>query len=237
MSALTVTGLGVRYGDTVALTGVDLDLAEGQVCALVGTNGSGKSTLLRAVMGLVAHAGTVRVLGEDPARARRAQWVGYVPQAEELDVRFPIDVAQVVATGRYGRLGPTRRPGAADRAAVTEALGVVGLADRARAPYGDLSGGQRRRVLLARAIAQEARLLLLDEPFAGVDVASAATITAVLRDLAARGVAALVATHDLAGVPDLADEALLLAGRVVAHGSPADVLTPARLAEAFGGAA
>ena len=237
MSALTVSGLGVRYGDTAALVGVDLDLGEGRVCALVGTNGSGKSSLLRAVMGLVAHTGTVRVLGDDPAHARRSQWIGYVPQAEELDVRFPIDVAQVVATGRYGRLGPTRRPGAADRRAAADALDVVGLGDRGRAPYGDLSGGQRRRVLLARAIAQEARLLLLDEPFAGVDVASAATIAAVLRELAARGVAALVATHDLAGVTALADEALLLAGRVVAHGPPAQVLTPDRLAEAFGGRA
>lgn len=237
MSALSVTGLGVRYGDRVALTGVDLALAEGRVCALVGTNGSGKSSLLRAVMGLVPHTGTVRVHGEDPAHARRAQWVGYVPQAEELDVRFPIDVGEVVATGRYGRLGATRRAGPADRRAVAEALDVVGLADRARATYGDLSGGQRRRVLLARAIAQEARLLLLDEPFAGVDAASEATITAVLRDLAGRGVTAVVATHDLAGVTGLADEALLLAGRVVAHGPPADVLTPARLAEAFGGSA
>lgn len=235
MTALEVRDLVVSYGDVRALDGVTLTLARGRVCGLVGTNGSGKSTLLKAVMGVVRpDAGTITVDGADPALARRHSRIAYVPQSEDVDWAFPLSVRDVVATGRYGRLGPTRRLRRADHAAVGDALARVGLTDLADRQIGRLSGGQRKRTFVARAIAQEATLLLLDEPFAGVDTTSQAVITALLRDLAATGATVVVSTHDLHALPGLADEAVLLQRRVLLHGTPQDVLLPENLARAFG---
>ena len=234
-AALEVRGLTVRYGDVVALEDVDLVVGPGEACGLVGVNGSGKSTLLKAVVGLVRpRAGEVTVLGGPADRARRAGLVAYVPQADDVDRDFPVDVADVVLMGRYHRMGWRRRPGPADRAAVAAALERVGLADLAGRQVGRLSGGQRQRVLLARALAQEARLLLLDEPFTGVDAVSEAAVTAVLRDLVADGCALVVSTHDLAALPALCARSVLLQGRVLAHGPTAEVLTPDNLARVFG---
>lgn len=235
MSALAVRGLTVRYREVLALDAVDLDVAPGEACGLVGMNGSGKSTLFRAVVGLVrAEAGRVEVLGTSSARARGTGAVGYVPQVDELDRDFPVSVEEVVLMGRYHRMGARRRPGPADRAAVASALDRLGIGDLAARRIGELSGGQRQRVMLARALAQEARLLLLDEPFTGVDVASQAVVTDVLRELLAGGCAVLVSTHDLALVPDLCRSAVLLHHRVLAAGPTAEVLTPGNLARAFG---
>lgn len=236
MTGVEVTDLTVRYGDVLALDGVTLTVGEGRICGLLGTNGSGKSTLLKAVLGLVAPgAGTVRIAGGTPDAARRRAAVAYVPQADQVDVTFPLDVRAVVGQGRYGHLGPLRRLRAVDRDAVERALERVGLTDLADRPIAALSGGQRKRAFVARALAQEADVLLLDEPFGGVDVPSQATITAVLRELAAGGACVVVATHDLVGLPALADEAALLAaGRVVVTGAPAHVLRPGNLARAFG---
>ncbi len=233
--ALEVRGLTVRYGEVSALEDVSLTLGTGRVCGLVGMNGSGKSTLFKTVMGTVRpRSGTVVVAGGSPAAARRRGLVGYVPQSEDVDWTFPLSVREVVETGRYGHLGPTRRLRAADHAAVAEALDRVGLADLAHRQVGRLSGGQRKRAFLARAVAQGAATLLLDEPFAGVDRTSEATITELLRALAAEGASVLVSTHDLQALPDLADEAVLLMRRVLLHGPSAEVLRPENLALAFG---
>ena len=238
-AALAVRGLTVRYRETLALEDVALSLAPGTVTGLIGANGSGKSTLFRSVMGMtrgsgVTQVGDVRIYGRDADAARKDGLVGYVPQSEDVDWSFPVDVRDVVTMGRYGGLGPTRRARAEDRRAVADALDRVGLADLAHRQIGRLSGGQRKRVFVARAIAQGARLLLLDEPFAGVDKVSEAQITSVLRSLAAAGCAVLVSTHDLASLPDLVDDAILLQRRIIMTGPPDVVLRPENLARTFG---
>ncbi|MGD9991089.1 metal ABC transporter ATP-binding protein [Pseudonocardia sp.] len=234
-AAVEVDGLTVRYGPVVALDGVSLRLDPGTVCGLIGMNGSGKSTLFKSIMGLLrADAGRVRIAGHDPAVARRRGMVGYVPQAEAVDWSFPVSVRDVVTMGRYGRLGPLRRSHAADRVAVADALARVELTELADRQIGQLSGGQRKRAFVARGIAQGAEVLLLDEPFAGVDKRSEATMSALLADLAAAGCAVLIATHDLHALPALADEAVLLLRRVLLHGPVDEVLRPENLARAFG---
>ena len=233
--AVEVRDVTVHYGDVLALDRVSLALRPGRVCGLVGMNGSGKSTLFKAIMGTVKpDTGTVRINGAAPAAARKAGVLGYVPQSEDVDWTFPLSVRDVVMTGRYGRMGPTRRPKKADRDAVEHALERVELTDLADRQIGQLSGGQKKRTFVARGIAQGATILLLDEPFAGVDKRSEATITALLRELADAGTAILVSTHDLHALPDLADEAILLLRTVLMHGDPAVVLQPENLAAAFG---
>lgn len=233
--AVRVDEVTVHYGEVLALDGVSLTLAAGRVHALIGVNGSGKSTLFKTIMGVLRpDSGTVAINGGTPAQARKSGLIGYVPQSESVDWAFPLSVRDVVMTGRYGQLGFTRRPRRADHEAVAAALARVELTDLADRQIGQLSGGQRKRAFVARGIAQHARVLLLDEPFAGVDKPSEATITRLLRELAADGVTILISTHDLAAVPALADEALLLMRRVLARGEPAEVLKPENLALAFG---
>ncbi|RZQ65204.1 metal ABC transporter ATP-binding protein [Amycolatopsis suaedae] len=233
--AIQVTGVTVHYGEVLALDSVSLALEAGRVCGLVGMNGSGKSTLFKTITGMIRpDHGTVRIRGGSPARARRAGVLGYVPQSEAVDWAFPLSVRDVVMTGRYGHLGFTRRPRRADHEAVDHALERVELTELAGRQIGALSGGQRKRAFVARGIAQEADILLLDEPFAGVDKRSEATITRLLRELAGAGAAVLISTHDLHALPGLADEAVLLMRTVLAHGTPDDVLRPENLALAFG---
>lgn len=233
--ALELDSVTVKYDDVTALESVSLAVQPGRVCGLVGMNGSGKSTLFKSLMGLVKPAaGTVRLSGLAPAKARRSGLVAYVPQSEDVDWTFPLSVQDVVMMGRYGQMGPTRRPRTADRATVAEALERVELTELADRQIGRLSGGQKKRAFVARGIAQGASVLLLDEPFAGVDKRSEATITALLRELAADGRTILVSTHDLHALPQLADEAVLLMRRVLAHGAPQEVLRPEQLARAFG---
>ena len=235
MSAIEVSGLTVRYGDLLALEEVSLRVETGRVTGLIGMNGSGKSTLFKAIIGLVRPtAGQVRLNGTDPASARRNGLIGYVPQSEDVDWSFPVSVRDVVMMGRYGAQGLTRRARPADRAAVDEALERVELTDLADRQIGQLSGGQRKRAFVARGIAQGAGILLFDEPFAGVDKRSEATIVRLLRELAAAGSTVLVSTHDLHALPSLADEAVLLLRRVLLHGSVDDALKPENLARAFG---
>ncbi|UFS99667.1 metal ABC transporter ATP-binding protein [Nocardia huaxiensis] len=234
-AAIEIGDVTVHYGEVPALEGVSLTLGHGRICGLVGMNGSGKSTLFKTIMGLVApDRGTVRVDGGTSAAARKSGVLGYVPQSEDVDWSFPLSVRDIVMTGRYGHMGFTRRPRRADRDAVAEALARVELTDLADRQIGQLSGGQRKRAFVARGLAQGATILLLDEPFAGVDKRSEATITAVLRELANSGAAVLVSTHDLHALPGLADEAVLLMRRVLAHGDPHEVLAPDNLARAFG---
>ncbi|MEV4706380.1 metal ABC transporter ATP-binding protein [Actinoplanes sp. NPDC049316] len=233
-AALRYTGVSLGYRGTPVLTGVDLELRAGQRLALVGPNGAGKSTLIKSVLGLVPPlAGTATVLGRTPAQARGD--TGYVPQTGALDADFPVTAAQVVMMGRYRRIGWWRPTRPADRRAVREALERVGLADKSRSPFGVLSGGQRQRVLLARAIAAEPRLLLLDEPFNGVDAVSQEAVLAVLRDVSAAGTALILSTHDLTVARDLADQVCLLNGRQWAAGPPELTLTAGPLRRAYGG--
>ncbi|KQZ11865.1 ABC transporter [Microbacterium sp. Root53] len=234
-AAIEVRDVTVRYGDVLALDDVSLSVPAGRVTGLVGMNGSGKSTLFKTITGqLRPERGSVLLDGADPASARRRGRIGYVPQSEDVDWSFPVSVRDVVMMGRYGRTGITRRPRAADRAAVAEALERVELSALADRQIGQLSGGQRKRAFVARGIAQEADILLLDEPFAGVDKRSEGTIVRLLRDLAADGRTVLVSTHDLHALPDLADEAVLLLHRVLFHGPVAEALRPEALARVFG---
>ncbi len=235
MAAIEVSELTVRFGSTLALDGVSLSVDPGRVVGLIGMNGSGKSTLFRSVMGAIPiDSGTVLIDGASPAQARRRGIVGYVPQSEAVDWSFPISVREVVMMGRYGALGITRRPRSADRAAVADALSRVELTDLADRQIGQLSGGQRKRAFVARGIAQGASVLLLDEPFAGVDRGSEATMVRLLRELAADGRTVFVSTHDLQGLTQLADEAVLLQQRVLFHGAVAEALRADTLARAFG---
>lgn len=233
--ALEVRNLTVRYGEVLALDSASFTLARGRVCGLVGMNGSGKSTLFKAIMGMIRpDAGSVLIDGDPPARARGDGRIGYVPQSEDVDWAFPVSVRDVVMMGRYGHLGISRRPRRADREAVDRALERVELSDYAGRQIGRLSGGQRKRAFVARGIAQGATTLLLDEPFAGVDKRSEATITRLLKELANDGHTILVSTHDLHALPALADEAVLLMRRVLMQGAPEAVLQPDALALAFG---
>ncbi|MCO8276761.1 metal ABC transporter ATP-binding protein [Actinoplanes sp. TRM 88003] len=234
MPALRYAGVSVGYDRTPVLTHVDLELDPGQRLILVGPNGAGKSTLIKSVLGLApVLAGEATVLGESPAAARGR--AGYVPQIDTLDADFPVSVRQVVMMGRYRSIGWWRPARAADRRAVADALELVGLADRAGHRFGTLSGGQRQRVLLARAIAAEPRLLLLDEPFNGVDAVSQEAIIAVLRELAAGGTALVLSTHDLTVARELADLVCLINGRQWAVGTPGETLTAGKLRSAYGG--
>ena len=235
---LSVEDVSVVYpnGHT-ALRGAVFRLEAGTICGLVGVNGAGKSTLFKAVMGLVRpSAGRVLIAGEPVEAALRANRVAYVPQSEEVDWTFPVRVRDVVMMGRYGHMNLLRIPRAADREAVTAALARVGLEALADRQIGELSGGQRKRVFLARAIAQGAGLLLLDEPFTGVDATTEQTIIALLRGFREEGRIVLVSTHDLESVPQFCDRVVLVNRTVLAAGPTAEVFTEDNLRLAFGGA-
>ncbi|MGJ9404309.1 metal ABC transporter ATP-binding protein [Arthrobacter sp. KK5.5] len=233
--AIQIEHVTVHYGEVLALDDATISIDSGRVCGLIGMNGSGKSTLFKTIMGMVRpDRGTVRIDGASPSSARRSGAVGYVPQSEDVDWAFPLSVRDVVTMGRYGHMGFTRRAKKTDNDAVDHALERVGLTEYASRQIGQLSGGQRKRAFVARGIAQGATVLLLDEPFAGVDKRSEATIVGLLRELADGGATILVSTHDLHALPDLADEAVLLMRRVLMHGDPREVLQPHNLAQAFG---
>jgi manganese transport system ATP-binding protein len=228
--------LTVRYGETVAIEDVDLTIEPGRVVGLIGMNGSGKSTYFKSLVGLVTpSSGTTQLFGGDPEDARQRSRVAYTPQNEAVDWTFPISVDEVVMMGRYGGQGWRRRSSRTDRDAVASALERVELTDLAHRQVGALSGGQRKRTFIARSLAQGAELLLLDEPFAGVDKRSEATIVDLLRALAAEGKTVIVSTHDLVAVPALCDEVVLLNRRVIAHGPTREILVPELIARAFGG--
>lgn len=229
---LTVT---YRNGHT-ALRDASFTVPQGSVTALVGVNGAGKSTLFKALMGFLPKAaGAVRILGLSVSEALSRNLVAYVPQSEEVDWTFPILVDDVVMMGRYGRMGFLRRPRAADRAAVDAALARVGMQDFRRRQIGELSGGQKKRVFLARALAQEARVILLDEPFTGVDVQTERTIITLLRAMRDEGRVMLVSTHDLGAVPEYCDRVVMVKGTVLAAGPTETTFTPENLRAAFGG--
>jgi manganese/iron transport system ATP-binding protein len=236
------TGLAVREISVTYRTGLTaLDdasfaLPEGSITALVGVNGSGKSTLFKAIMGFVPlRTGSVEILGMPRDAALDRNLVAYVPQAEEVDWTFPIGVRDVVMMGRYGHMGWLRRPGPRDRELVEAAMERVGVAPLADRQIGELSGGQKKRVFLARALAQEGRVILLDEPFTGVDVTTEDAIVALLKDLREEGRVMLISTHNLGSVPDFCDRAVLIDRRILAAGPTAEVFTQKNLERAFGG--
>ncbi len=231
---LEVHDLTVSYRDQPVLWDVDLTVPAGRLVAIIGPNGAGKSTLIKAVLGLVpATAGTVRIYGGPYPEQRRL--VGYVPQRSSVDWDFPTQALDVVMMGTYGRLGWVRRPGRAERELALRYLDQVGMADYATRQISQLSGGQQQRVFLARALAQDAQLYLMDEPFAGVDAVTERAIVELLRDLRARGKTVVCVHHDLDSAPDYFDWVVLLNVKLMAAGPFADVYTQDNLARTYGG--
>jgi manganese/iron transport system ATP-binding protein len=229
--------LSVTYPNGfTAVRDASFALGPGTICGLVGVNGSGKSTIFKAIMGFVRpSAGEVRICGLPVDEALKRNIVAYVPQSEDVDWNFPILVQDVVMMGRYGYMNFLRLPSRTDRHKVDEALERVGMSAYRERQIGELSGGQKKRVFLARALAQEGRIILLDEPFTGVDVKTETAIVDLLRDLRASGHLMLVSTHNLGSVPDFCDEVVLLNRTVLAAGPTADVFTQKNLERAFGG--
>lgn len=232
VSDATVT---YRNGHT-ALRNTSFQTPTGTITALVGVNGSGKSTLFKAIMGFVRLAkGSISVLGMSVDDALKRNLVAYVPQSEEVDWQFPVLVEDVVMMGRYGHMGMLRIPRKADHEAVAAALARVNMGAFRKRQIGELSGGQKKRVFLARALAQEGRVILLDEPFTGVDVKTEDQIIQLLRDLRNEGRVMLVSTHNLGSVPEFCDRTVLIKGTVLAHGPTDETFTQANLEQTFGG--
>jgi manganese/iron transport system ATP-binding protein len=234
---VTVEDVTVTYNNgNVAIHDATFRLDAGTICALVGINGSGKSTLFKAIMGFLTPAkGRVRIGGEPIRTAQKRNWVAYVPQAEEVDWTFPVSVWDVVLMGRYGYMNFLRIPRAEDKRIAEESLKRVQMWDFRDRQIGELSGGQKKRVFLARALAQQGRVILLDEPFTGVDVKTEAAIIDLLRELRDSGHIILVSTHDLGSVPEFCDEAVIINRTVLAFGPITEVFTEANLSKAFGG--
>jgi len=224
-----------RNGHT-ALRNANFEIPTGTITALVGVNGSGKSTLFKAIMGFVRLAkGEISILGQPVKQALKQNLVAYVPQSEEVDWNFPVLVEDVVMMGRYGHMGMMRIPRRADHEAVEKALSRVNMLDYRKRQIGELSGGQKKRVFLARALAQDAKVILLDEPFTGVDVKTEEAIVTLLRGLRDEGRVMLVSTHNLGSVPEFCDRTVLVKNTVLAYGPTEEVFTQANLEKAFGG--
>ena len=237
LDGIRVDDISVTYrnGHT-ALRNASFGSPGGSITALVGVNGSGKSTLFKAIMGFVKLAhGTISVLGMPVSAALKRNLIAYVPQSEDVDWNFPVLVEDVVMMGRYGHMGLLRRPRASDREAVDTALARVGMGELRKRQIGELSGGQKKRVFLARALAQDSRVILLDEPFTGVDVKTEDAIVRLLGELRDEGRVMLVSTHNLGSVPEFCDRTVLLARTVLAYGPTQSVFTRENLEKTFGG--
>ena len=236
-SGIAVRNATVTYrnGHT-ALQDATFEIPTGTITALVGVNGSGKSTLFKAIMGFVpASGGSISVLGESVASALKRNIIAYVPQSEDVDWNFPVLVEDVVMMGRYGHMNFLRIATDADRRAVDAALERVDMTAFRKRQIGELSGGQKKRVFLARALAQDGWVILLDEPFTGVDVTTEAAIIKLLIALRDEGRVILVSTHNLGSVPEFCDRAVLLNRTVLAAGRTEEVFTRSNLERAFGG--
>jgi manganese/iron transport system ATP-binding protein len=238
MPSITVEGVTVRYANGVtAVSDASFALGAGTICALVGINGSGKSTLFKTLMGFLKPArGSVSIAGLPVGQALKRGLVAYVPQAEEVDWTFPVLVEDVVMMGRYGHMGFLRIARQADREAVEQALARVNMLEFRTRQIGELSGGQRKRVFLARALAQGGQVILLDEPFTGVDVKTEDAIVALMRELRDEGRLMLVSTHNLGSIPDFCDQVVIINKTVLAAGPTATTFTHDNLQRAFGGA-
>lgn len=237
MSGLEVKDITVTYknGHT-AIYDTSFKLPVGSITALVGVNGSGKSTLFKSIMGFVSLAkGSVEVLGMSAQKALKRNQVAYVPQSEDIDWNFPVLVKDVVMMGRYGHMGLLRLASKQDHQIVDLALARVGMSAFKHRQIGELSGGQKKRVFLARALAQESQVILLDEPFTGVDVQTEEQIMELLQELRLAGNIILVSTHNLGSVPAFCDRAVLINRTVLASGTTDKVFTQDNLQIAFGG--
>ncbi|GIO10520.1 manganese transport system ATP-binding protein MntB [Cohnella xylanilytica] len=233
-SPLTIRDLSVAYRKKPVLREISFEAPEGKLIGIVGPNGAGKSTLIKATLGLIPRLrGEVSIYGEPYARQRRR--VGYVPQRESVDWDFPTNALDVVMMGRYGHLGWFRRPGRKERAIAMECLDKVGMSAYADRQISQLSGGQQQRIFLARALAQDADLYFMDEPFVGVDAATEKAIVALLGELKEQGKTVLVVHHDLATVEEYFDWLMLLNETLVAFGPVERTFTPENLQTAYGG--
>lgn len=234
---LDVNDVSVAYSNGhLALHDASFNLDGGTICALVGVNGSGKSTLFKSIMGFVKpKKGSVKINGQPVQDALKKHLVAYVPQSEDVDWQFPVSVWDVAMMGRYGEMNFLRIPRALDKAKVEESLRRVSMWEFKDRQIGELSGGQKKRVFLARALAQGGRVILLDEPFTGVDVKTEEAIIQLLRELRATGCIILVSTHNLGSVPEFCDQVVLINRTVLAYGATSEVFTEQNLAAAFGG--
>lgn len=231
--SLEVRDVSVRYNGTVALEAVSFTTNVGERVAVVGPNGAGKSTLFKLIAGLLRpNEGSIRIFGNPPGGHI---CIAYVPQRSQIDWHFPVNVSDVVMMGRSGKIGLFRWPHKHDWHLVEQALVQVGMIDLAHRQIGELSGGQQQRVFLARALAQEAEVLLLDEPLTGLDAPSQEAIFTTLDTLKQHGITVLMATHDLDQASARFDRMMLLNHRLIAFGSPAEIFTPANLVRAYGG--
>lgn len=223
----------VGYNGKLALEDLSFQVPHGARLAVVGPNGAGKTTLFKALVGLIQlQGGWIRIHGQP--LGHHQDCVAYVPQREEVDWRFPVTVSDVVMMGRYGQRGWLRRPDQSDQAVVAHSLEQLGIADLAKRPIGELSSGQQQRVFLARALAQEPHILLMDEPFTGVDFTTQEATLTLLEYLQTQQVTAMVSTHDLTLASERFEQVLLLNRRLIASGAPQEVFTQANLSQAFG---
>ncbi|MFC2352484.1 ATP-binding cassette domain-containing protein [Eikenella halliae] len=236
-TSISVESVTVRYSNGhTAIRDVSFTLQGGTTCALVGVNGSGKSTLFKSLMGQIKpKSGSIRLCGLPVPQALKRNLVAYVPQSEEVDWQFPVSVYDVVMQGRYGYLNFLRLPKAEDKRKVQEAMERVGIAHLAQRQIGELSGGQKKRVFLARALAQQSKIILLDEPFTGVDVKTEDAIVDLLGQLRAQGHLILVSTHNLGMVPDFCDQVVMINRTVLAAGRTEHTFNQHNLELAFGG--
>jgi manganese/iron transport system ATP-binding protein len=230
---LSISDVDAAYNGAPVLHGISFEVVAGERIAVVGPNGAGKSTLFKVIAGVLAPmTGVVQVAGHAPGQHI---CIAYLPQRSEVDWRFPVTVLDVVMMGRYGKIGFLARPGKEDWAQVRQALAVVGMDELAQRQIGELSGGQQQRMFIARALAQEAELILMDEPLAGLDMPAHEQIMAILDTLRTQQVTIMVATHDLNLAAEHFDRIMLLRGRLIGIGKPREVFTSDHLAEAYGG--
>lgn len=235
--SIVTDDISVTYNNGhTAIYDLSIHLTGHTTCGLVGVNGSGKSTLFKSIMGLVTpQTGSIRLSGMPVKAALKKSLVAYVPQSEDIDWNFPILVRDVVMQGRFGFMGLLRRPSVSDNEAVDKAMARLGVSDLEKRQIGELSGGQKKRVFLARALAQQSKIILLDEPYTGVDVKTENAIMELLCELRGEGYLMLVSTHNLGTVPDYCNEVVLLNRTVVAAGSTDAVYTQENLEKTFGG--
>ncbi|MCY7275423.1 MAG: metal ABC transporter ATP-binding protein [Phormidesmis sp. CAN_BIN44] len=234
--SIDIENVTVAYHGKVALHSASLQLKAGTICGLVGMNGAGKSTLFKAIMGFVKPAsGQILINGLPIRRVQKSNLVAYVPQSEEVDWNFPVSVHDVVMMGRYGYMNILRMPRSPDQRAVRESLERVEMWQMRDRQIGELSGGQKKRTFFARALAQQGIVLLLDEPFAGVDIKTEKMMIDLLLALRQAGHTILVSTHDLASVTTFCDQVVLINRSILAHGNTSEVFTEENLSRTFGG--